>query len=512
MDTAQREARAREVRHDLVADNTLVTHRVFRVLFALQWAAAVLLAFVFATHGDTRRWVVVILATMIAVPAAFFMHAAPLNAAVRHWVALCQIAWVALALMLLDGRAEVHSHVFVSLACVALYRDVGALITAALAALAVPPLRLAFLPDDYLVGNEAWWRTLDESLWVTLAACALIGVILRAGKNLDKQVEEAVELAQLREEVRVLHEGGAGTREENAPTSDTARIALENSQRGKLESVGRIATGVAHEINSSMQFVGDSVRFVRHALKDIPRAIASYRALAANALAGKDVVTAAKQAHDTDESADLNYFLTNAPDALDRALEGIERVGSVARSMSEYAHPDSRAKVDVDLNRAIKHTLNMARNEYKDIAELETHFGNLPLVRCFAGEISQAVLNVLLNAAHAVADSLAGTDQKGRIVVRTRVLDRQVEISVQDSGDGIAEADRPRIFEPFFTTKKVGRGTGQGLVLSRNLVVDRHNGSIHFETETGKGTTFYIRLPVSDAAEMAGTTNKQAAA
>jgi signal transduction histidine kinase len=299
--------------------------------------------------------------------------------------------------------------------------------------------------------------------------------------------------------------------------TEARRMVRELAQGQKLESVGRIAAGVAHEINTSVQFISDSVRFVRHALKDVPHALADYRALAAGVLSGKDVVAAAKKAHDTDEAADVDYFLKNAPDALDRAIEGIGRVGSIVRSMTEFAHPDARNMADVDLNRAIKTTLNMARNEYKAVAEVETVFGDIPPVRCHAGDINQVVLNLLLNAAHAIEEVFEGTTRKGRITVRTRSIGDFVEISIGDTGDGIPEAVRARIFEPFVTTKEMGRGNGQGLALSRGIVVEKLKGSLHFETETGKGTTFFIRLPVSDAASMAlssdnESTNKQAAA
>jgi signal transduction histidine kinase len=172
---------------------------------------------------------------------------------------------------------------------------------------------------------------------------------------------------------------------------------------------------------------------------------------------------------------------------------------------------------DVDLNRAIKTTLNMARNEYKSVAEVETDFGDIPPVHCHAGDINQVVLNLLLNAAHAIEEVVDGTSKKGRITVRTRVIGGFVEISITDTGDGIPDAVRGRIFEPFVTTKEVGRGTGQGLALSRGLVVEKLKGSLHFETETGKGTTFFIRLPVSESAILALSSdkespNKQAAA
>jgi signal transduction histidine kinase len=292
--------------------------------------------------------------------------------------------------------------------------------------------------------------------------------------------------------------------------TEARRLVREMAQGQKLESVGRIAAGVAHEINTSVQFISDSVRFVRHALKDVPHALAAYRGLTAGVLSGRDVSDAAKAAAETDEAADVDYFLKNAPEALDRALEGIGRVGSIVRSMTEFAHPDSRTMADVDINRALRTTLNMARNEYKGVADVETDFGEIPPVHCHAGDVNQVVLNLLLNAAHAIGDVVAGTSDKGRITVRTRAIGDYVEISISDTGDGIPESVRGRIFEPFVTTKEVGRGTGQGLALSRGLVVEKLKGSLHFETETGKGTTFFIRLPVSDAAITA--TNKQAAA
>jgi signal transduction histidine kinase len=179
--------------------------------------------------------------------------------------------------------------------------------------------------------------------------------------------------------------------------------------------------------------------------------------------------------------------------------------------MTEFAHPDTRAKADVDLNRAIKTTLNMARNEYKSVADLETDLGDIASVRCHAGDFTQVMLNLVLNAAHAISDVVEGTHAKGKITVRTRAISDYVEISITDTGDGIPESVRGRIFEPFVTTKQVGRGAGQGLALSRGIVVEKLKGSLHFETETGKGTTFYIRLPVTESVA-SETPNKQAAA
>jgi signal transduction histidine kinase len=150
-----------------------------------------------------------------------------------------------------------------------------------------------------------------------------------------------------------------------------------------------------------------------------------------------------------------------------------------------------------DLNQAIQSTLVIASNEYKYVAEVETDLGDLPLVNCYAGEINQVVLNLIVNAAHAIGDVVKETQAKGKIRVATRVLDDQVEIAISDTGKGIPVEVRAKIFDPFFTTKEVGKGTGQGLAIARSVVVDKHGGTLHFETEVGRGTTFYIRLPIN---------------
>jgi signal transduction histidine kinase len=170
---------------------------------------------------------------------------------------------------------------------------------------------------------------------------------------------------------------------------------------------------------------------------------------------------------------------------------------AIVRSMKEFAHPDRKEMVQADLNQAIASTLVIASNEYKYVAEVATSFGDIPPVNCYAGEINQVVLNLIVNAAHAIGDVVKGTPAKGKITVSTRLRGDQVEIAIADSGKGIPTEVRSRIFDPFFTTKEVGKGTGQGLAIARTVVVDKHKGTLHFDTELGTGTTFYIRLPVA---------------
>jgi signal transduction histidine kinase len=280
--------------------------------------------------------------------------------------------------------------------------------------------------------------------------------------------------------------------------TDQRRLENELAQAQKLESVGRLAAGVAHEINTPVQFVSDSVHFVREAMDDLSEIVDRYRELRIATEKGADIAAAAKAAEEAEDDADLDYILENAPVALDRARDGLGRVAAIVRSMKEFAHPDRKEMAQADLNKAIQSTLVIASNEYKYVAEIVTDLTDVPLVNCYAGEINQVVLNLIVNAAHAIGDVVKGTDRKGTIRVATRVVgDDMVEISIADTGKGIPVEVRSRIFEPFFTTKEVGKGTGQGLAIARAVVVDKHGGTLHFETEVGRGTTFYIRLPVN---------------
>jgi signal transduction histidine kinase len=171
--------------------------------------------------------------------------------------------------------------------------------------------------------------------------------------------------------------------------------------------------------------------------------------------------------------------------------------------MKDFAHPDRDEKTLVDLNRAIESTLMIAANECKYVADVHTELAAIPLVRCNGGEINQAVLNLVINAAHAIRDVVGQSGQKGKIVVRTRRDGGEVEIAISDTGTGIPDAIRDKIYDPFFTTKEVGQGTGQGLAIVRGVVVDKHAGSLRFDTQPGAGTTFFLRLPIDHALESA---------
>ena len=289
--------------------------------------------------------------------------------------------------------------------------------------------------------------------------------------------------------------------------TQTRELEIQLRQAQKLESVGRLASGVAHEINTPVQFVSDSVHFVRGAFGDIATLISKYQSLRTCVIEGSPGTAAAEMAVEAakaEEDADLSYVLESVPQALGRSIDGLGRIAEIVRSMKEFAHPDQKEMTAVDLNHAIRSTLIVARNEYKFVAEVETSFADLPPVTCYAGEVNQVILNIIVNAAHAIGDVVKGTDQKGLIAVRSRLDGETVVIAISDTGTGIPKHIRDRIFDPFFTTKEVGKGTGQGLAIARSVVVDKHGGDLSVESEAGKGTTFLIRLPVSGKRQSVG--------
>ncbi|MFH0880345.1 MAG: PAS domain S-box protein, partial [Lentisphaerota bacterium] len=266
----------------------------------------------------------------------------------------------------------------------------------------------------------------------------------------------------------------------------------------KLESVGQLAAGIAHEINTPIQFIGDNLQFLGNSFGDLLKLLDKNRKLreAAEQIADcKDIAAMISQA---EAQADVQYLESEIPKAIEQSRDGAHRVADIVRAMKEFSHPSTEEKSSVDINRAIETTAIIARNEWKYIAEMKMDLDRkLPTVVCLPGDFNQVMLNLIVNAAHAIADHLKGkADQLGLITISTSHRDQEVEIRVTDTGTGISEANRPRIFEPFFTTKEVGRGTGQGLAMAYNVIVKKHAGKIRFDTEPGSGTTFIITLPI----------------
>jgi PAS domain S-box-containing protein len=287
--------------------------------------------------------------------------------------------------------------------------------------------------------------------------------------------------------------------------TEKKRTQAELASSRHMAVLGTLVAGVAHEINTPVQFVGDSITFLREATDDLLKLIGVVqgfrmslldRQLTPEALAAA-VPHAVESALEAEKAADLPYLRERMPKAFDRCAEGLERVATIVRSLKAFAHPAGLEMVEADLNQAIGDTLIIAKNEYKYVADVDADFGELPPVKCHLSEINQVVLNILVNAAHAISDLEKVRGGRGVIKVRTRKEGNDAVISIGDTGGGIPEEIRGRIFDPFFTTKELGRGTGQGLAIAQNMIVNQHAGQLTFDTAVGKGTTFFIRLPVA---------------
>jgi PAS domain S-box-containing protein len=280
----------------------------------------------------------------------------------------------------------------------------------------------------------------------------------------------------------------------------TERLRLETQLRHaqKMESIGTLAAGIAHEINTPTQFVGDNLQFLTSSFNELLAVIAKYGELKARVSGNEDEIAAIKEVEKVVDAADLDYLREEVPKALAQSLDGVKRVADIVRAMKAFAHPGPEIKTAVDINGAVQNTAIVARNEWKYVAELETDLDpHLPMVTCLPGDINQVILNIIVNASHAIAGVVGdGSQGKGKIKVSTRQDGEFAEIKISDSGTGIPAAVRDRIFDPFFTTKEVGKGTGQGLAIAHSVIVEKHKGTISFETGEGKGTTFIIRIPI----------------
>jgi len=279
-------------------------------------------------------------------------------------------------------------------------------------------------------------------------------------------------------------------------TTERKRLELELRQAQKLESVGRLASGIAHEINTPIQFVGDQATFVRSALSDLLKLSQAYRSFVDKSERGQVSAADIAAVREAEIDADLEFVMANVPGALDSILEGTSRVANLVRSMKEFGHPDRGEKGPANLNRAIENTVTISANEVKYVADVELDLGVLPEVSCYLGELNQVFLNLLVNAAQAIGDVVDGSERRGKIKITTRHVGGDVVVSIADTGSEIPEALQPKIFDAFFTTKKVGQGTGQGLAIARMIVVEKHQGTLTFDTEVGVGSTFHVRIPV----------------
>ena len=280
--------------------------------------------------------------------------------------------------------------------------------------------------------------------------------------------------------------------------TEKAQMERELRQAQKLESIGQLAAGIAHEINTPTQYIGDNSRFIQEATADLLDILKAYGKLLDAAKTDAPLGDLIADVEEKCESADIAYLQEEIPQAIEQTMEGVSRVSKIVNSMRQFSHPGTGKKTPVDLNQALEATINVARNEWKYVADVETDFDpKMPPVNCMAGEINQVFLNLLINAAHAIGE-VCDDGKKGKGVIRISTARNNgcATVTISDTGSGIPESIQQRIYDPFFTTKIVGKGTGQGLAIAHRVIKERHSGSISFETREGHGTSFIVRLPL----------------
>ncbi|MDO9040728.1 MAG: ATP-binding protein [Desulfocapsaceae bacterium] len=317
--------------------------------------------------------------------------------------------------------------------------------------------------------------------------CTSVGPLLSQNLNLERVVQQkTATLQQQGEELKkALH--------------DLQLTQTRLLQAQKLESVGQLAAGIAHEINTPAQFIGTNITFLEESFVDIKRLIDTFQKVLQTIAQGSAITETGREAEKLLEELDWNYLENEIPAAIQQSKEGIKRVTTIVQAMKEFSHPGRKEKAFYDLNKILETTITVASNEWKYCAEIVTHFdANLPKVFCLADEIGQVFLNILVNASHAIASKSPNSSEKGKITISTRHNQEHVEICIEDTGIGIPENIRARVFDPFFTTKSVGKGTGQGLAISHDVIENKHKGILGLTSETGKGTVFTIQLPIQE--------------
>jgi PAS domain S-box-containing protein len=276
------------------------------------------------------------------------------------------------------------------------------------------------------------------------------------------------------------------------------RLQREIDRTQMIQNLGRLAAGIAHEINTPIQYIGDNIRFFSDSFGQVTELLDHYRSLSEAAAAGKIDDELLAKVSSAQQRSDIEFLSQEVPQAIEQTLDGINHVAKLVSAMRDFSHVDERRKMPSDLNKAIENSIVISHNELKYVADVEKDLdASLPMVCCCVDDINQVLLNLLINSAHSIEEKLAGSEEtRGLVTVKSWSEGANVLISVTDTGTGIKQSLQERIFDPFFTTKEAGKGTGQGLAFVRSAIVEKHGGKLELQSEEGKGTTFTIRLPI----------------
>lgn len=279
------------------------------------------------------------------------------------------------------------------------------------------------------------------------------------------------------------------------------QMRMEESKRihsMKLVAIGELSAGIAHEINTPVQFIGSNISFLKESFNDIFELLKNYQKLAEAAIDDDKYKDIIKELKNQEEEVDLEYLEEETPTAFEHTIHGVERVTELVQGLKGFSHSGTEdSKAEADINEIIKNSLIVCKNTYKYVAELKTSFASLPSIKVFPGDIGQVIVNLIVNAAHAIEANKDRGTSMGLINVTTTGDADYIHIIIEDTGGGIPDSIRDRVFDPFFTTKEVGKGSGQGLAISHTIVHEKHGGEMNFKSETDVGTTFTISLPLN---------------
>lgn len=323
-----------------------------------------------------------------------------------------------------------------------------------------------------------------ESVFVKKDGSILLGMV--SGKVLD--LNGIPHIIAITKDITYL--------KESEKEKERLKIELEHSK--KMESIGTLAAGIAHEINSPLQFTNDNLDFIANSYEDIIRLVNTYKNLMMSCKTDEDKSSAKNTIADIERKINLEFLTKEMPDALSQTKDGLARIRKIINAMKQYTHLNNEEKKPSNVNETLENAQIITRNEWKYFAEIENRLDpDLPIINAFEAELNQVFMNLIVNAAHTINDAIdQKIIEKGKIIVKTEQKDENIIISISDNGLGIPEELKERIYDPFFTTKEVGKGTGQGLAIAHSIISDKHKGRIWFETELNKGTTFFIELPI----------------
>ena len=515
MNQAESEALADTIFADRLSHIQKSTDRVFAFLIVLQWIFAIGIALIVSP----KTWVVAIPYWHIHVWAAIFVGGTltilPLYCALarsgrlstRIIISISQISFSCLLIHLTGGRIETHFHIFGSLAFLSFYRDWRVFVPVTLIVAVDHLLRGIFWPESVFgVITAAPWRAFEHAGWVLFEDVFLIWGCLNSLRELREMAEAQAQLEQSKNNIERTvqlrtHELEARTVELQESLTKGRQLEMKLLEAQKLESMGLLAAGVAHEINTPMQYVNDNIEFLSECSESLFEVISVYHRNLLDTNPPKSWAERIREIEEIQNRCRFDRMKQQIPAAIEECLEGVQRVVEIVRAMKQLSHPGTEERVSTDINSAIRSTATITRNRWKYAAELILELSpELPDVKTLTAEINQVLINLVVNAADAIAEKYGDSGDKGKITIRTRGNSESVIIEIEDNGCGIPEEHRRKVFEPFFTTKEVGKGTGQGLAISYNAIVNHHQGSLHVESVPGKGTCFVVELPTNPQA------------